>query len=135
MEKRGAGDDEQEEGKEDEGVPQKVELTKPIEDYDISLTKATEFMTEYDPEFILEIVENYCDTRAEGEELTYERKEDAYKAKLTNPINGLQVKVEVLKMENDKFCVDFTKKRGQYIDFMNEFKKIRGHCLNDKEEE
>ena len=35
---------------------EKIVLTKPIDEYDQQLSKVTEFMTNYDPDFILEIL-------------------------------------------------------------------------------
>ena len=58
-------------------------------------------------------------------------KEDYYKAKITYPHSGLKMKCEVLRMKDENFCVQFIKKNGQAIDFMNEFKFIRDFCLND----
>lgn len=65
----------------------------------------TEIITKYDPEFILEIIQNYCETHKEDEEIEFDRNEEYYKTKITNPHNGLKMKAEVLQMKNDKFCV------------------------------
>ncbi len=78
-----------------------MELTKPIEDYDLNYAVNTEIITEYDPDFILEIIQNYVDTKKAEEEAEFGRNEDYYKAKINYPHNGLKMKCEVLRMEND----------------------------------
>ena len=108
---------------------EKIVLNKPIKDYDESTSKATEFMTYYDPDFILEILQNYTD---QGEELEFERNEDLYKAQIKNENIGLLISVKVLKVSEDEFCVDFKKKKGQYFDFIETFKKMRDFCLKNK---
>lgn len=78
-----------------------VELKKPIEDYDEELQVATEIITEFDPEMILEIIENYCETKKADEEASFDMNEDYYKAKITYPHIGLKMKCEVLKMQDN----------------------------------
>ena len=59
--------------------------------YDKDLAINTEIITEYDPEFLLEIIENFCLSKRDkiGEELEFDRNEEGYKAKIAYPNNGL----------------------------------------------
>lgn len=74
---------------------------------------------------IIDLLTAFITQKQETEEALIEVSEEAYKAKITDNTNDCEVKVQLLKVEDDEFCVDFTKKRGQFIDFLNLFKGFK----------
>lgn len=47
-----------------------------------------------------------------------------YKARITNKVTGAEVQIKALKVNDNVVCLDFTRKKGELIDFLNQFKKI-----------
>ena len=126
---------------EEEKVPgggrrEPIEIKKKIKAFDEFEEKATQFITEKGPEEIMEELESFCKAKQENEEAEVEMDDESYKALYKDETNECHVKVKVLKMEEEGlFCVDFTKKTGQLIDFQTLFREFRRHLLGLEEGE
>ena len=46
-----------------------MELEKPIEGYDEDLSVNTEIIVDFEPEMILEIIQNFCETKGADDEV------------------------------------------------------------------
>jgi hypothetical protein len=106
-----------------------MELSKPIEPYVTyevgRVAQPTHIVIGENPDQLMEILEDFCTSKEEDEEVKIEVDENAYKAKIEFAKNDLKIGVKIFRMgEEDLFCVDLVRKSGDLIEFLNLYKEI-----------
>lgn len=80
------------------------------------------------PDTIMEILEDYQTSKEEEEEVKVDVDGESYKAAIEYAKNNVKIGVKIFRVgEQDLFCVDFTRKDGDLIDFLSSFKEIEDH--------
>ena len=117
-----------EEQAEEEESKEELKLTKEIGIYEKAAGKKTEMFLTQHPDNIMEVIEDFCVNKQE-EEFKVQIADKQYKAQIVNGKNNVVIGVKVLKIEEEerKFCVDFTRKQGDLIEFLDIFKEIKLH--------
>ena len=113
-----------EDGKtEEEKNGSELETKMILEEYARVVHKNTELFSTYDPDTLLGTLNEYAETM--GASITLAK--DKYKAKLSaNTESGkVDIKVRVLKVSEDKYCVEFNRVSGDQLDFFNAYNTIR----------
>lgn len=44
-----------------------------------------------------------------------------------NASTGIELGIKITQVQEDEFCVEFTKKLGEGLDFLNTFKSLQDH--------
>lgn len=84
------------------------------------------------PDTIMEIIEDFCTSKEEDEELKIDIDSETYKAKIESAKNNLKIVVKIFRIrDEDLFSIDFTRKEGDLIEFLTLFKEIEEH-INKK---
>lgn len=83
------------------------------------------FYTYECPDTILEEIEHAIMKCSEGEEIKLHLEAESYKATLSHGKSNCDLSFKIFKVgEDDYFCIEFTRKSGTYISFLNLQKRI-----------
>jgi hypothetical protein len=127
-------------------------LSKEIEPYFKYPGKRTEIAIAENPDTIMEIIQDYIDTKAEEEEIKIDVDEKRYKATITynkQPASEelqpdpIVTTLKILRVDNDDvFILDFTRKSGDIMEYLtfykdldNQIKKKFGYLVEGEEEQ
>lgn len=98
---------------------------KPMAEYIRMPGRNTELFTTRHPLRLLKKLQAFVATKPEEEEVKMVQDETTYKATITSPQQNVELVAKVLKVKDGQFCLDFTRKKGELLDFMNLFKEIK----------
>ena len=96
-----------------------------MDDYIRIVHKNTEMFSTYDPDTLLKILDE-CAEKMGAEMEVYAGK---YKArlKMATEMDNIEMKVNILKVDEAKNCVEFNRVLGDQIEFLNLYNKIKGY--------
>jgi hypothetical protein len=101
-------------------------LEKPIQPYVRVVGKKTELVLPENPDQIMEIIEDYCNSKSEEEEVKLDVDEKLYKAKLIHAKHNVEIGIRIYRVDDqDLFSIDFTRKQGDLISFLSVFKDLK----------
>ena len=76
-------------------------------------------------------IEDYCTTLTETEEVKFRVYDHEYKIRISLVQKETDLCIKVYRVgEKDVFCVDFSRKSGDLIQFLNEFSQIKNYLEN-----
>ena len=96
-----------------------------MDEYVRFINKNTELFSTQDPDVLLEEILNYAETQGYKD---YKVSKDKYKIKLpvvTKVGEYTEMTIEILKADQNKVCIDFTRAGGDTLPFYNEFNLIK----------
>ena len=101
--------------------------------------KNTEFFLADNPDEVMQLLEDYCMSKDESEEIKIQVNEKEYKATVIKGKTNVTAGIKILSVGNEEglFCIDFTRRGGDLIDFLDLFKEIKDYLevkLGYKEE-
>ena len=99
---------------------------KIIDEYVRIVAKNTEFFSTYDPETLLGMMASYAKEQ-QGAKIQFAK--DKYKATIQIPTEreNLSFKVRVLKVDQEKNCLEFSRVSGDQLEFFEVFNTIKGY--------
>lgn len=84
------------------------------------------------PDTIMEIIEDFANEKGEEEEVKIDIDEKVYKAKIEYARNNVDIRIKIFRVgDGDLFCVEFVKKNGVIMEFLNTVEEIKEH-INKK---
>ena len=98
-----------------------------MDEYLDVIAKNTELFSTADPDTLLDSLLAYAEALGYTE---YKLSKDKYKLKLPilNAKNQkVEIKIEILKVDHEKVCVEFTKLDGDFLTFVDEFNLIKDY--------
>ena len=91
------------------------------------IAKNTELFSTADPDTLLDSILAYATALGYTE---YKLSKDRFKLKrpvLNEKNQKVEIKIEILKVDENKACVEFTKLDGDYLTFIDEFNLIKDY--------
>jgi len=106
-----------------------IEPKKTLDTYEHVFSQNTQFFSTYNPDMIEDALVEYLKNTLKVEPKLHDKK---YKTKFTIACSDHQIEicVRILKVDDNRVCVEFSKLGGNQIRFLDHFKEFKDKALS-----